>query len=45
MVTGRFSRPDEVADLLSMVSALPKDADTGRTLESCLRVVLDGLRA
>ena len=31
--------------LLSMVSALPKDAATGRTLEPCLRVVLDGLRA
>ena len=31
--------------LLSMVSALPKDARTGRTLEPCLRVVLDGLRA
>jgi AcrR family transcriptional regulator len=30
--------------LLSMVSALPKDAKTGRTLEPCLRVVLDGLR-
>jgi hypothetical protein len=31
--------------LLSMVSALPKDAGTGRTVEPCLRVVLDGLRA
>jgi AcrR family transcriptional regulator len=31
--------------LLSMVSALPKDARTGLTLEPCLRVVLDGLRA
>ena len=31
--------------LLSMVSALPKDAATGRTLEPCLSVVLDGLRA
>jgi AcrR family transcriptional regulator len=30
--------------LLSMVSALPKDPGTGRTLEPCLRVVLDGLR-
>jgi AcrR family transcriptional regulator len=30
--------------LLSMVSALPKNASTGRTLEPCLRVVLDGLR-
>jgi hypothetical protein len=30
--------------LLSMVSALPKDAGTGRALEPCLRVVLDGLR-
>ena len=29
--------------LLSMVSALPKDAKTGRTLEACLRVVLNGL--
>jgi hypothetical protein len=28
-----------------MVSALPKDARTGRTLEPCLRVILDGLRA
>jgi nucleotide-binding universal stress UspA family protein len=27
-----------------MVSALPKDARTGLTLEPCLRVVLDGLR-
>jgi AcrR family transcriptional regulator len=32
-------------ELLSMVSALPKDAKSGRTLEPCLRVVLDGLRA
>jgi len=31
--------------LLSMISALPKDARTGRALEPCLRVVLDGLRA
>jgi AcrR family transcriptional regulator len=31
--------------LLSMVSALPKDAVTGRTPEPYLRVVLDGLRA
>jgi AcrR family transcriptional regulator len=31
--------------LLSMVSALPKDAETGRTPEPFLRVVLDGLRA
>ncbi len=30
--------------LLSMVSALPKDAKTGRTLEPFLRVVLGGLR-
>jgi hypothetical protein len=30
--------------LLSMVSALPKNASTGRTVEPCLRVVLDGLR-
>jgi AcrR family transcriptional regulator len=30
--------------LLSMVSALPKDPGTGRTLDPCLRVVLDGLR-
>jgi AcrR family transcriptional regulator len=30
--------------LLSMVSALPKDARTGRTIEPYLRVVLDGLR-
>jgi AcrR family transcriptional regulator len=33
------------AQLLSMVSALPKDPGTGRTVEPCLRVVLDGLRA
>jgi hypothetical protein len=39
-------RPDLTsAQLLSMVSALPKDARTGRTVEPCLRVVLDGLRA
>ena len=39
-------RPDLTpAQLLSMVSALPKDAATGRTLEPCLRIVLDGLRA
>jgi hypothetical protein len=39
-------RPDLTsAQLLSMVSALPKDARTGRTLEPCLRVILDGLRA
>jgi len=31
--------------LLSIVSALPKDPATGRTVEPCLRVVLDGLRA
>jgi AcrR family transcriptional regulator len=31
--------------LLSMVSALPKDAGTGRTPEPYLRLVLDGLRA
>jgi len=31
--------------LLSMVSALPKDAATGLTQQPCLRVVLDGLRA
>jgi hypothetical protein len=31
--------------LLSMVSTLPKDAATGLTLEPCLRIVLDGLRA
>src|ERR1700749_3109686 len=38
-------RPDLTpTQLLSMVSALPKDARTGRTLEPCLRVVLDGLR-
>ncbi len=30
--------------LLSMVSALPKDAKTGRTVEPCLSVVLGGLR-
>jgi AcrR family transcriptional regulator len=30
--------------LLSLVSALPKDAGTGRTPEPVLRVVLDGLR-
>jgi hypothetical protein len=33
------------AQLLSMVSALPKDGGTGRTLEPCLRVILDGLCA
>ena len=39
-------RPDPTpTQLLSMVSALPKDAGTGRTLEPCMRVVLDGLRA
>jgi AcrR family transcriptional regulator len=39
-------RPDLTpTHLLSMVSALPKDAGTGRTLEPGLRVVLDGLRA
>ena len=38
-------RPDlTTSQLLSMVSALPKDARTGRTVEPCLRVVLDGLR-
>jgi len=38
-------RPDLTStQLLSMVSALPKDARTGRTLEPCLRVVLGGLR-
>ncbi len=38
-------RPDLTpAQLLSMVSGLPKDASTGRTIEPCLRVVLDGLR-
>ena len=39
-------RPDLTpTQLLLMVSALPKDAGTGRTLEPCLRVVLDGLLA
>jgi hypothetical protein len=39
-------RPDLTpTQLLSMVSALPKDARTGRTVEPFLRVVLDGLRA
>jgi AcrR family transcriptional regulator len=39
-------RPDMTpAQLLSMVSALPKDSATGRTAEPYLRVVLDGLRA
>jgi AcrR family transcriptional regulator len=39
-------RPDLTSSqLLSMISALPKDAGTGRTLQPCLRVVLDGLRA
>ena len=39
-------RPDLTpTQLLSMVSALPKDATTGRTVEPFLRVVLDGLRA
>jgi AcrR family transcriptional regulator len=38
-------RPDlKSTQLLSMVSALPKDVKTGRTLRPCLRVVLDGLR-
>jgi AcrR family transcriptional regulator len=38
-------RPDLTStQLLSLVSALPKDARTGRTREPCLRV-LDGLRA
>jgi AcrR family transcriptional regulator len=38
-------RPDlPPTQLLSMVSALPKDAGTGLTLEPCLRVVLDGLK-
>jgi AcrR family transcriptional regulator len=32
-------------ELLSMVSALPKDARSGRTLKPCLQVVLGGLRA
>jgi hypothetical protein len=31
--------------LLAMVSALPKDPGTGRTLAPCLCVVLDGVRA
>jgi AcrR family transcriptional regulator len=31
--------------LLSMISALPNDAATGLTLQPCLRVVRDGLRA
>ena len=39
-------RPDLTpTQLLSMVSALPKDPATGRTVEPCLRVILDGLRA
>jgi hypothetical protein len=39
-------RPDLTStQLLSMVSALPKDPRTGRTLQPCLRVVLDGLHA
>jgi len=38
-------RPDLTAtQLLSLVSGLPKDASTGRTVAPCLRVVLDGLR-
>src|ERR1700747_2769296 len=38
-------RPDLTpAQLLSMVSALPKDPKTGRTPEPFLRVVLNGLR-
>jgi AcrR family transcriptional regulator len=38
-------RPDLTpTQLLSMISALPKDAGTGRTPEPFLRVVLDGLR-
>ena len=39
-------RPDLTAtQLLTMVSALPKDPGTGQTPEPYLRVVLDGLRA
>jgi hypothetical protein len=39
-------RPDlTAAQLLSMVSALPKNPRTGRTVEPCLRVVLDWLHA
>jgi hypothetical protein len=39
-------RPDLTStQLLSMISALPKDGRTGLTIEPCLRVVLDGLRA
>jgi hypothetical protein len=39
-------RPDLTpTQLLSMISALPKDAATGRTVEPCLRVILDGLHA
>lgn len=39
-------RPDLTpAQLLAMVSALPKDPATGQTVEPYLRVVLDGLRA
>ena len=38
-------RPDLTpTQLLSMISALPKDPATGQTIEPCLRVVLDGLR-
>ncbi|HEY2550809.1 MAG TPA: helix-turn-helix domain-containing protein [Streptosporangiaceae bacterium] len=37
-------RPDLTpTQLLSMVSALPKDTRTGQTPEPCLRLVLDGL--
>jgi hypothetical protein len=39
-------RPDLTStQLLSMVSALPKDPSTGRTVEPFLSVVLDGLHA
>jgi AcrR family transcriptional regulator len=39
-------RPDITAtSLLAMISGLPKDPHTAKTIESCLDVVLSGLRA
>lgn len=38
-------RPDLTPTLLlSMIGTLPKDPETGLTMEPCLRIVLDGLR-
>jgi hypothetical protein len=37
-------RPDLTpTQLLSLVSALPKDPETGLTVEPCLQIVLHGL--